>query len=149
MSIAKKLLSTSTLAILLGCSGLAMTSGCTAHGQYRGTMVVRSEPPPPRSVYVEPRSGYVWVDGRWVWDDYSAEWVWYDGYWVPEQPGYYYVAGRWDLRGGTYVWLHPRWVSRADNRTVIRVTDHSRPTQVRIRHNSGQRVPARPYIRRR
>jgi hypothetical protein len=148
MNIVKKLLSPSALAAVLLCAGLAATSvtqtACVGRVGYRGAVVVRSEPPPPRRVYVEPRAGYVWIDGRWVWDDYSAEWVWYDGYWVPEQRGYYYVAGRWDYRGDRYVWVQPRWVSRADANVQIRVHDHSRPTKVRIRANSGHRVPGPP-----
>ena len=150
MSIARKLFSSSTLALaLVAATATVGATGCFARtsGTYRARVVVRSEPPPPRVAYIEPRSGYVWVDGRWVWDDYGREWVWYDGYWVPEQPGYYYVAGRWDLRGDRYIWVQPRWVSRADRSVQIRVNDHSRPTKVRIRENTGKRVPARPIRR--
>jgi hypothetical protein len=143
MSIVKKLMSQSTLALALAVAsaGAATTAGCMAHGQYGGALVVRSEPPPPRSTYVEPRPGYVWVDGRWGWDDYSNEWVWYDGYWVEDRPGYYYVAGRWENRGDRYVWTHPRWVNRTNASVQMRVTDHSRPTRVRIRENTGRRIP--------
>ena len=145
MRIAKNLLTSSTLAILLACTAASAGSGCVAHGRarYSGAVVVRSEPPPPRTYYVEPRSGYVWVDGRWVFNDYSGEWVWYDGYWVQDRPGYVYVAGRWDRRHDRYVYVHPRWVSRSNSRAVIRVTDHARPTKVRIRESTGQRVPGR------
>jgi hypothetical protein len=145
MKIARNLLISSVLSTLLLASSVA-ASGCVVHGRThtRARVAVRSEPPPPRAVYVEPRSGYVWVEGRWVWDDYGSEWVWYDGYWIQDRPGYYYVAGRWDLRGSRYVWVQPRWVSRADRNVTVRVTDHSRPTKVRIRENSGRRVPNRP-----
>jgi hypothetical protein len=148
MGFGKKLLSQTTLAAVLACSSLAVGPGCVARGGYRGTLVARSEPPPPRSVVVEERPGYVWVDGRWNWDDGAGEWVWYDGYYEPQRPGYYYESGRWDHRGEGYVYVQPRWVNRSNPRAYVRVNDHSRPTQVRIRSNSGGRVPARPVIRR-
>ena len=144
MGFGRKLISQSTLAAVLACSGMALGSGCIADGQYRGSMVVRSQPPPQRVIVAESRPGYVWVDGRWNWDDSSTEWVWYDGYYEPERVGYDYEGGRWDNRSDGYVYVQPRWVYQSNHRITVRVSDHSQPSKVRIRGNSGGRVPARP-----
>ena len=141
---AKKKLTGSVLAALLAGSSVALTGGCMATGH--GTLYARSEPPPPRYETVEARPGYVWVDGRWDWDDGAGEWVWYDGYYEPERTGYVYVRGSWEHRGDRYVYSRPRWQSRSNARAVIHVEDHSRPTRVRIRANSGGHVPARPVV---
>src|SRR5262245_26478203 len=135
---AKKLFSAGLCAALLG--------ACVGSGTYHGTLVARSEPPPPRYEAYDPRPGYVWVDGHWAWDDYATEWVWYDGYYEPMRPGYVYVRGRWDRGGDGYVYSRPRWQSRTNAQVQVNVRDHSRPSKVRIRQNTGGHVPQKPVI---
>ena len=141
----KNLLSRSLFAVVLAGSSLGLGAGCVASGRYHASgVLVASEPPPPRSEAYDPRPGYVWVDGRWDWDPSYGEWVWYDGYYEPERVGYVYVRGNWEHRGDRYVYERPRWQSRANAHVVVHVTDHSRPSKVRIRQNTGGHVPARP-----
>ena len=141
---AKNLLSRSLFAVVLAGSSLALAGGCVATGRYHAGVAVASEPPPPRYETYDPRPGYVWVDGRWDWDSGADEWVWYDGYYEPERTGYVYVRGNWVNHGDRYIYERPRWQSRANAHVVVNVSDHSRASKVRIRQNTGGRVPARP-----
>jgi hypothetical protein len=126
-------------------------SGCAIRAAARtddGSLAHAQPPPPPDEKPAPPaRPGYVWVDGHWSWDDGRDEWAWYDGYWVRERQDYRLVPGRWERRGGGYAWVEPHWVSEADPARQIRVDDHSRATPIRVREQSGGRVPPRPVVR--
>lgn len=109
------------LASLFAALVLVGSSGCVvrAHGRVRSTAVVESEPavvvvedpPPPRHVRVEPRSGYVFIQGHW--DRRGNQWQWVDGHWERERANAYYQPGRWQRhRGRGHVWVEGRWVVR-------------------------------------
>ncbi len=68
---------------------------------------VEEEPPPPRAVIVETRPGYVYVQGRW--DRRGGQWIWMDGRWDRERAGYRWDDGRWERRGRGHVWVEGRW----------------------------------------
>ncbi len=98
--------------------------GCVVHGSggaYVETSApvavveVDSEPPPPRpAAYVEVRPGFIWIDGRWDWR--GGQWIWVDGYYERERAGYVYAPGRWERRGRRHVWVDGRWNASAGGR---------------------------------
>ena len=101
---------------LLGSLGLALfLGGCVVHGSggayVSGPSVavveVEEEPPPPRVVHYEYRPGFIWIEGRWNWR--GGQWVWMDGYYERERVGYVYAPGRWERRGRRHVWVEGRW----------------------------------------
>ena len=116
---------------LLGSLGLvallALPSiGCMVHGSggayVSGPSVavveVESEPPPPRVVQYEARPGFIWIEGRWNWR--GGQWVWMDGYYERERVGYIYAPGRWERRGRRHVWVEGRWNAGASDRVERR-----------------------------
>jgi hypothetical protein len=121
--------------------------GClaTTRGHVGGSLVVYSDPPPPRVVVVEPRPGYIWIDGVWIWS--SGQWVWTDGYWEVERPGYVYVTGYWERRGSRHVWVKPYW-KHGHGRSGVVVRDHrrgdgdvkvkARPGDVKVKAKKGK-----------
>lgn len=64
----------------------------------------------PTTVVVQPRRGYVWVEGHWNWDGY--QWAWVDGYWARARSGYDYVQGAWQTHGNYRRWVSGRWAPR-------------------------------------
>ena len=93
----------------------ALAGGCMVHGSggayVSGPSVavveVESEPPPPRVVHYDTRPGFIYIDGRWDWR--GGQWVWADGYYERERVGYIYAPGRWERRGRRHVWVEGRW----------------------------------------
>lgn len=63
--------------------------------------------PPPRyePVPPPPPGAYIWQPGHWVWD--GRAYVWAQGRYVPRRHYREYVQGRWELRGGRWVWIEP------------------------------------------
>lgn len=113
------------LSSLFAAAILVVSSGCMvrAHGRVRthSTAVVESEPgpavvvveepPPPRVIHVQPRRGYVFVQGHW--DRRGNNWHWVDGHWERERANAYYQPGRWQRhRNRGHVWIEGRWVVR-------------------------------------
>jgi WXXGXW repeat (2 copies) len=104
-------------------AALLLSSGCVvrARGHVRPSVVVVdpepvgvvviNDPPPVRYVEVQPRRGYLFVQGRWDWR--GNQWVWIDGHWERERPNYAYRPGRWQRhpRRG-HVWIEGNWVIR-------------------------------------
>ncbi len=112
---------------ILGSFLLAATlvgvGACTVRGQAQvtaptATVEVDEDPPPPRSVVVESRPGFVFLEGHWYRS--GGRWEWQDGHWERERAGQSYVVGRWDRRGNKRVWVEGRW--QAGGGTVVR--DH-------------------------
>ena len=66
------------------------------------------QPPPPPVEHVEPRRGFVWVEGNYEWRD--GRYAWSGGHWEPERPGRQWHGGHWDRRGERYVWVRGEWV---------------------------------------
>ncbi len=69
-------------------------------------VVVRSQPPAPRSedVPFEPGPGYIWIRGHWMWR--HERWEWMSGRWDRgAQPGSTWIPGQWAARGGGWVWI--------------------------------------------
>jgi hypothetical protein len=89
----------------------------------RGAVVVGPAPPPPRVTVVEPRAGYVWIEGRWDWD--GTAWVWSPGYWVAERTDHVWVQGVWIHVDGGHRWRPGHWQPRPA-RPRGRVHDHRR-----------------------
>ena len=101
------------LASFLLVASVAAT-GCVvrAHGRVNAPppavyVEVEEEPPPPRQTVVEVRPGFVFIQGRW--DRRGGQWVWRDGYWERERAGHMWVDGRWERRGRRHVWVDGRW----------------------------------------
>jgi hypothetical protein len=70
--------------------------------------VVDEAPPPPREERIEMRPGYVWIRGRW--ESRGGEWRWRAGHWQRERADHVWEAGHWERRGGRYHWIEGRWV---------------------------------------
>jgi WXXGXW repeat (2 copies) len=103
------------------------SSACTVQAQGRvrtrgavvvepaPTVVVVEDPPPPRYVHVEPRRGYVYIQGRW--DRRGNNWHWIDGHWERSRANAYYQPGRWQRhRNRGHVYVEGRWVVRGGRR---------------------------------
>jgi hypothetical protein len=93
-------------------ASLSAWSGCLVEGHARvaepvAVVEVDEEPPPPRTVVVETRPGFIWIEGRWVRG--NGRWVWRDGYYERERAGYVWDQGRWENRGNRHVWVEGRW----------------------------------------
>ena len=97
--------------------GLVLSSSlgaCMVEGHARvvepapiAVVEVDEEPPPPRTVVVETRPGYIWIEGRW--DRVGGRWAWRDGRYERERAGSMWEAGRWERRGNRHVWVEGRW----------------------------------------
>ena len=88
---------------------------------------VEEAPPPPRTVVVETRPGFVWIEGRWNYR--GGRYVWNDGRWEHERVNHVWVQGRWEQRGRRHVWVDGRWEAHAgpavrDHRNGPVVRDH-------------------------
>ena len=81
---------------------------------------VDEEPPPPRSVVVETRPGFIFIEGRWVRN--GRNWAWRDGYWERERAGFVWEQGRWENRGRNHVWVEGNWRGGASSSPAVR--DH-------------------------
>jgi hypothetical protein len=68
-------------------------------------------PPPPREERVEPRRGWVWVQGNYEMRD--GRYFWVGGHWERERPGWRWQPGRWEMRGRRYFWVPGAWVAAA------------------------------------
>jgi YXWGXW repeat-containing protein len=77
---------------------------------------VETAPPPARVVVVDPRPGYLWIDGRWDWS--GGRWIWVDGYWDVARPGFAYVQGGWVRGPRGYVYRRGYW-NRAPAGAVV------------------------------
>ncbi len=99
---------------------LALTSGCVVAvrpapvGVYAepppGEVVVTDLPPAPiyESVGIAPGPGYIWIGGYYHWA--GARWVWYRGHYErPPHEGARWIAPRYEMRGGTRVYIRGYW----------------------------------------
>ncbi len=69
---------------------------------------IGTPPPAPRlEVIPPPRVGYVWAPGYWAWTGRHHEWV--GGRWLLARDGYSHVPGRWEHRGGRWVFEPEHW----------------------------------------
>ncbi len=93
---------------------LVATSGCVvrARGGVRirpaAVVVVNEGPPPPRAYVPENRPGYIWVEGRW--DRRGGQWAWMDGHWERQRANHRWEQGRWERRNNGHVWIEGRWI---------------------------------------
>lgn len=78
--------------------------------------------PAPTTVVVDPRAGYVWVEGHWSWNGY--DWTWSDGYWARTRSGYNYVQGTWQTHGNYRRWVAGRWQAQPRTRVIIQSNNH-------------------------
>jgi hypothetical protein len=97
------------LLLVVALAAAAPLTAC--YVQTRAAVVVDAPPPRVRRVQVEPRPGYLWVDGHWI--SRGGRWVWRDGHWVRSRPDHAYVQGRWIKRSGRWHWVEPRWERRS------------------------------------
>lgn len=74
-----------------------------------GAIVVREDSPPPHHYErVEYRPGYVFVQGHWERRG-GRQWTWAPGRYERERPGYVYIEGRWRNHGRRHVWVDGQW----------------------------------------
>ena len=79
-----------------------------------GGYAVYSEPPPPQVevIGVTPAPGYVWVAGRWNW---RGGWAWQPGRWeAPPAPNASYVHGYWLHHNNGYHYVEGHWHERTE-----------------------------------
>jgi len=94
--------------LLIAACGILLSTGAA-----RAQVVVRIGPPPPRPVEVVPapppeHRDWAWHNGYHRWD--GQRYVWVPGaYEQPPHPHARWVEGRWDHRGGGYVWREGHW----------------------------------------
>jgi hypothetical protein len=74
-------------------------------------VVASEEPPAPifETVPVAPGPEFFWIGGHWHW---RGGWVWLAGHYERHphyHPGAYWEAGRWDRRGGSWIWREGHW----------------------------------------
>jgi len=86
--------------------------GCVvrAHGRVGVPVTVvevDEEPPPPRVYVRDTRPGFIFIQGRW--DRRGGRWEWRDGYWERHRAGSRWEDGRWERRGRGHVWVEGRW----------------------------------------
>ena len=110
--------------LLLTATLLGTAGGCVVEARGHvaapapvAVVEVEEEPPPPRAVVVETRPGFIFVQGRW--ERRGGRWVWNDGHWERERRGYVWEPGRWETRGRRHVWVEGSWRTSG---TVVR--DH-------------------------
>jgi len=65
-------------------------------------------PPPPRLEVVQPRRGFVWVEGGFTWRD--GRYVALPGHWERERHGYRWQVGRWEPETDHYEWTPGGWI---------------------------------------
>jgi hypothetical protein len=73
--------------------------------------VDQAPPPPVYEAVTAPPPGpdFFWIGGFWGW---SGGWVWHRGHYERHphfHPGAGWEPGRWDHRGGRYVWVAGHW----------------------------------------
>lgn len=114
------------LRICLVIATLCASSACVVRGH--AVYTVDTAPPPPRAtIVVQPRAGYVWIEGNWQYE--RGRWVWHEGYWVRERAGQIWVPGAWIQVGARWHWREGRW-QHHDHRTPAprpRAIDHRNP----------------------
>jgi hypothetical protein len=103
-----------------------------------------------RTVVVEPRAGWIWVQGRWRWNLNRQEWVWKPGHWVRERANFAYIPGRWEINQGRHRYFAGHWRPRqtrviVNNRYVTNryVTRNHRPARD---HNWRNDQPRRNVV---
>ena len=107
------------VALALGVA-VAVAVALTGCGGRRGGVdapvatVVDRPPPPPREEPVELRPGFIWVRGSWQMR--GGLWTWKAGRFERARPGQDWIAGHWQLRGDRYHWIEGRWRPSLDRR---------------------------------
>ena len=64
-------------------------------------------PPPPPVEHVEPRRGFVWIEGNYDWRD--GRYVWAPGHFERARKGRRWHGGAWEWRGNHYAWAPGFW----------------------------------------
>jgi hypothetical protein len=71
--------------------------------------VAPAMPAPPVQEAMPPqRPGFVWVRGAHEWR--GGRYVWIGGHWEPERRGLHWIPGHWERRGRRQFWVEGRWV---------------------------------------
>jgi hypothetical protein len=102
--------------VLAAVVSFAVTSfwgGCATSSGIR----MQAPPPAPPPAQVQPKPGFVYVQGHWQRQEDQAtdKWQWSEGYWVPSRPGYAWVDGQWIDAGGYWKWQRGHWVAQSDS----------------------------------
>ena len=78
---------------------------------YSEDLIVDEPPPPPRAeltVGVAPGPDYVWVEGYWT--RQGGSWFWVHGRWMARpRPQALWVVGRWERHPRGFVWVAGHW----------------------------------------
>jgi hypothetical protein len=94
----------------VGSTGCVVRARGTVSGPPPAYVEVDEEPPAPRVWITETRPGYVYVQGRW--ERRGGRWDWRDGRWERERANQGWVDGRWERRGNRHVYVEGRWEAR-------------------------------------
>jgi len=87
------------LAIVMSCGIFSASAQIYVHVRPIGPVVVRTEAPSPR---------HVWVNEDW--QERNGQYEWAGGRWAePPHPGYRYQAGRWNHSKQGDKWQAGRW----------------------------------------
>jgi len=132
-----------TLGSLALAASLATLGGCVVRAQGRvaapvAYVEVEEEPPPPRTVVVDMRPGFIWIEGRWVRN--GGRWVWHDGYYERERSGMVWEQGRWERRGRGHVWVDGRWRGGGEAGPNVRDHRENPPPAARDHRDEGPNV---------
>jgi hypothetical protein len=103
--------SRNVLAAIVSFGLTSFWGGCASSAGIR----LQAPPPAPPPAQVQPRPGFVYVQGHWQAQPGTERSEWRDGSWVPARPGYAWVDGRWIDAGGYWKWQSGHWVAQSDS----------------------------------
>jgi len=91
------------------CAAIAVSAAFAPAVTFAGVDIdIDIAPPALRTEVVPaPRPGYVWVAGYWEYRGGKHEWV--DGRWEHERSGHHWVADRWEQHGNKWHHEHGHW----------------------------------------
>jgi hypothetical protein len=100
-------------ALLIALPLLVNTAGCVVETNRPAREAVVDREPPPDQAETPgnpPSTEHVWIKGHWRHEAARHDYVWVPGHWETRpRPGAQWLHGRWERRGGGWVWVEGRW----------------------------------------
>jgi len=106
--------------LFLGSALIAVTlGGCFVDGNARVVapvptatveVEVDEEPPAPQVYVASVRPGFIYIDGRY--ERRGGRWVWREGYYERERSGYLWEPGHWERGHHGHVYREGHWRRR-------------------------------------